>query len=768
MNPKKYVLFFALFLSTMLVAPLTAQDDEEEDIYSLQPFTVTSEREEGYRATTTISASRLNLPLEEVPINIPVLTADYIQDIAANTQREALLWHSGVEGKSIRGFDTAEFYRNGFQHLSDTQGFLIQRMEVLRGPTAILSGPVQPGGGINVITKAAVLDTTFGEFIGQHTFGEGHTYQNVGIDINNGELGPKKDYGSTIGFRFIGAYQHDSGRARDVKNDYPTMLANLVVRPFEGTRISFEYYYYDLDSDRTDHHLAVNNGGARVIAQDGGRIPIYAAYNLPYYASWNGPDGTSPETLDEYTISLNQKLGENLYLDISFNNHDRDLHFINTASHGGITGGFRLVRKEGLGMPDNGNPEDQRNYVLRRGLRNAFIGNVTKQLNASISYNPEINGEKNHRFQFGYQTYQQERVLSFADAYRTDDPTQRYYQYFDPRNYFTDDLGVEFGKFFYDFTRPALDRYEENTQDTMYAIWMGKWFEQRLKTMVGLFQTKMSQGRDNIARTNFQQRFDGDKFIPQFGAVYDITPNFGIYAAYTKSSAINTNQAPPQDNPDFFFPPKNGEMMEIGTRFEILEDKVIGTIGIYEISQTDLVKLDSNGNVINLGDVESSGIDFDFFIYPTKDWTIIFNYAYNDKTVPPDVGGSAADANEFRSPKNKWSIWTKYAINEGNFKGVTFGGGFRWVEGTPFTIAGVSGTNPDHTRADVFIRKTGELTDGIDYTIGLNIRNLTGKANLSNNVVAPSRTYTGLRPGTNQRFEYSTDPEYMVTFGLNF
>ncbi len=772
MNPSKHLLVFRLLLSILISSTVAFAQDDENDILLLQPFTVSSDRESGYRATTTLSASRLNIPLDEVPLNIPVMTEDFIRDLGANTQREALLWHSAVEGKSIRGFDTAEFYRNGFQHLSDTQGFLIQRMEIVRGPTAILNGPIQPGGGINVITKASVLDTSFGELRAQHTFGDNNYYQSVGIDVNNGELGPKADFGHMMGFRFVGSYQYDSGRARDVSNNDSTFITEFTVRPFEGTRVSFEYYYFDMESDRTDGHQATNNGGARSITQDGGRIPIYAAYDLPYYASWNGPDAFVPETLHEYTIKLNQVLTENLILDVSFNSHNRDLLFENTASHGGIVGGLRLVRKNSLGLSDNGNPEDPGNYMLRRGLRRAFIGNLTEQLNVILTFAPEINGAKNHRFQAGYQTFKQDRLLHFADAYQTGTTgsnRQRYYQFFDPNDYFTDNLSVGLGEFYYDYTRPALDRTEVNDQKTMYVTWTGKWLDKRLNTMVGLFQSDMKQDFNNVAGTNPQPRFDGDKFLPQFGAVYDITENWGVYAAYTKSSAINTNQAPPENDPDFFFPPKNGEMMEVGTRFELLEGKVIGNIGLYQINQIDIVRVDQDtGNVVPIGDVESTGVDFDFFIYPTENWTILFNYSRNDKEIPDNAGGTAADSSQFRSPANKWSVWTKYSINDGTLQGVTFGGGIRWVEGTPFTINGVSGDNPDHTRADVFVRYNGEITEDLGYYVGLNIRNLTGQAVLSNNVVAPGRNYTGLKPNSNERFEFGTEAEYQFTFGLEF
>ncbi len=747
-------------------SPAPAAETTDE-ILILQPFNVSGSSSEGYRATRTISASRLNVPLAEVPVSIPVITADFINDAASNGQREALEWHSAVEGKSVRGFDTAEFYRHGFQHLSDTQGFLIQRMEVVRGPTAVLNGPIQPGGGINVITKQAVLDAAFGELRAQHTFGEERSYQSLGFDLNLGSLGPKADYGSTAGLRVITSYQHDSGRAIGVRTNHQSGIASLRLRPLRDTIVTFEYYGYTLDSDRTDHHLAANSGNNQTIAgAPNGRIPIFVAYDVPYWASWNGPDGRTPEDLDEFHVNINQKLADGMYLDLSFNRHDRNLRFKNTATHGNPAGGFALVQKPA----SNGDVTNPANFHLRRGLRNAFIGNVTDQVSALLTWAPEIGGERKHRFLAGWQTFEQDRRLLFADAFQVANPTQRYFQFFDPSNYRNEtprSLGVDFGAFFYDFANPVVNTVEANEQDTLFLTWNGKWLDDRLITMAGWFRTSMEQlqGVNGNAPT---KRVDNSKSLPQLGFVYNFTGDLGVYGAYTKSSAINTNQAPPQNDPDFFFPPKSGEMAEVGLRFDLVDEKVIGSLGFYQIDQTDLVRIDSSGSLVRLGDVRSRGVDLDLFVYPAANWSVIFSYSHNDKTVPVNLAGTAADTDEFRSPPNKWSVWSKYSITTGAFAGVSFGGGFRWTEGTPFSLGGVNGTNPDKTRADVFIQKHGRINERVRYEVGLNIRNLTGRHNLSNAVVLNSATYAGAIPGTNRRYEFSTDPEFMFTFGLKY
>jgi outer membrane receptor protein involved in Fe transport len=67
--------FFALAGAFAQTAPASAGASAtatDKDIVELSAFAVSGQREIGYQATTTVSASRLNVPLKEVPLNIAV------------------------------------------------------------------------------------------------------------------------------------------------------------------------------------------------------------------------------------------------------------------------------------------------------------------------------------------------------------------------------------------------------------------------------------------------------------------------------------------------------------------------------------------------------------------------------------------------------------------------------------------------------------------------------------------------------------------------
>ncbi|MDQ8181139.1 hypothetical protein [Pelagicoccus sp. SDUM812005] len=62
---------------------LVAQDNEDSDVFELSPFTVDAGDEAGYRATSTLAGSRLNMRLKDVGSAISVMTKELMNDVGA-------------------------------------------------------------------------------------------------------------------------------------------------------------------------------------------------------------------------------------------------------------------------------------------------------------------------------------------------------------------------------------------------------------------------------------------------------------------------------------------------------------------------------------------------------------------------------------------------------------------------------------------------------------------------------------------------------------
>ncbi|MGD6613465.1 TonB-dependent receptor plug domain-containing protein, partial [Xanthomonas citri pv. citri] len=87
---------------------------------------------------------------------------------------------SRIDYLTLRGFVVSDFgiYRDGLQQLNygfgyfKTNTFGLERIEVLRGPAAVLFGAGSPGGIVNQVTKRPTLDPFGYAEVGGGSFGQ--------------------------------------------------------------------------------------------------------------------------------------------------------------------------------------------------------------------------------------------------------------------------------------------------------------------------------------------------------------------------------------------------------------------------------------------------------------------------------------------------------------------------------------------------------------------------------------------------------------------
>ena len=71
-------------------APAPAPAPSKDETIQLSPFEVAAERDDGYRATSTLAGTRLRSELRDVAGSISVITKDFMNDIAANNLEDLL------------------------------------------------------------------------------------------------------------------------------------------------------------------------------------------------------------------------------------------------------------------------------------------------------------------------------------------------------------------------------------------------------------------------------------------------------------------------------------------------------------------------------------------------------------------------------------------------------------------------------------------------------------------------------------------------------
>lgn len=130
----------------------------------LTPFTVEASPSGRYQADESISGGRIRTNIMESAANIQVITSQLIEDTGAMRILDVAKYASGVTESvvpngldriTIRGFQTDGQTIDGYYTLgqANIDDAIIDRLEIVKGPNAILSPKGTPGGTINVVTK---------------------------------------------------------------------------------------------------------------------------------------------------------------------------------------------------------------------------------------------------------------------------------------------------------------------------------------------------------------------------------------------------------------------------------------------------------------------------------------------------------------------------------------------------------------------------------------------------------------------------------------
>lgn len=153
----------------------------KDDVYTLTPFVVNTDKDVGYVAVDSLAGGRTNTPIKFTPSSMSSLTRTAIDDIGIQNVRDALKWTPNVVPEDInagKGFGGSAFHdwafnyrgagageqggpgptRNYFSFYQNQDAYNVERIEFLRGPNSIIFGLGTVGGQLSTYTKVPRLD----------------------------------------------------------------------------------------------------------------------------------------------------------------------------------------------------------------------------------------------------------------------------------------------------------------------------------------------------------------------------------------------------------------------------------------------------------------------------------------------------------------------------------------------------------------------------------------------------------------------------------
>ena len=104
-------------------APSSLEPSTKDDTVILSPFVVSTNKDEGYRATNSISGTRLDTAIKDTPMPIEVVTRQFLEDTGATDLRSALKYSSGIILQSQN--DLSNRGAGAYQEISGRSAFPI-------------------------------------------------------------------------------------------------------------------------------------------------------------------------------------------------------------------------------------------------------------------------------------------------------------------------------------------------------------------------------------------------------------------------------------------------------------------------------------------------------------------------------------------------------------------------------------------------------------------------------------------------------------------
>jgi len=214
----------------------------------LNKFEVSADSEFGYRKLSTVTSSRIGIPILNQPLAIEVISGELLKDFSVTDDLTVFRYSSSatvIENDvgqantvTMRGFNMPRYFNGvGYASAGGITTYLIMdnidRVEIAKGAQGLFYGNSTPNGVANYITKkpqfttATSLNLTSGNF----------RYNKAVLDTQ----GIIRD--REIAWRFISSYYTRNGRVNGQHREETLLAPSVVYRPFEKLQIDGEVNY---------------------------------------------------------------------------------------------------------------------------------------------------------------------------------------------------------------------------------------------------------------------------------------------------------------------------------------------------------------------------------------------------------------------------------------------------------------------------------------------------------------------------------------------
>ncbi|MCI9846906.1 TonB-dependent siderophore receptor [Flavobacterium pectinovorum] len=600
-----------------------------------------------------VTAVRSGLKPMDNPQTVQVIGSEVIEQQQAIRLSEVLKNANGVYVSSARGGAQESFFsrgydmsannmfKNGFRYnagsIPDISG--LEKVEFLKGGSALLFGNVAPGGILNLVTKTPSF-TRGGEISMQMG---SYAYYKPSIDF----YGPLS---KSIAFRINGSYENSESFRDVVKNERLYVNPSLLFFINPKTQITVQGDY--LTADWTPDF------GTGII----GKTILDIPRNTYFGALWSTGNTKSSSA----SVLLNHDFNKNWKLNFngSFQNYNRTQKSTAQISNLDDIKVYPVPGYWNRALTQAKNLEQI--FGDQLSLQGNFnTGSVKHQIFTGADW--ENSFTTAYTFVFSPANYDTIYLFDFdPSTQKKDIPNARNTQILK-----TD--ANRFGAYFQD-----LISITEKIKVLAGIRW--SWQETEVTTYK---ETSTGAGNPQDAIPTVAPKRLDNAFSPKAGLIFQPTKDMSLFASYSNSFTPNTgntfNSQP--------LKPSIIDQYEAGIKKEFFKGLLSTNITVYQITNDNLVQTavfmqdgitpnsDTNIKVMS-GETKSKGVEIDIAGKPVEGLSVIAGYSYNDMRYTKTSGknGSFIEGDRVaRTPQNTANLSFFYTLQSGFLKGVSVG-----------------------------------------------------------------------------------------------
>ena len=659
-----------MYLLLASASLLMASPAEEDTARQLAPIIVTG-RSRGYIALDSVTATRTDTLLLDVPQTVNVVTRAQLDDQALHSLGDVLRYVPGTtvgqgEGNrdqiTLRGQNTtADFFLDGVR--DDTQYFRglynLDRVEVLKGPYALIFGR---GGGGGIVNRVQKTPDAGGFSASGRTSANSLGAWNVSADIN-------APIGDSAAFRINAVYENLDNHRDFFEGERYAVNPYVAIDLGAGWQAGLSYEY--VNDDRVT---------------DRGIPPLAGVPITGYRDRFFGVPGVNRTTLEASIakLRLDGTLADNVQVSATVLYGDYDKLYNNVYANGAATSQTGTVP-----LSAYVDPTDRQNLLIQ--------GNLVWEITA---------GGIDHKVLFG---------LEYGDQASAN---QR-------RNGVLSSAVLDLANpVFPTVTFPALSR------DTVSDVESVSVYVQDQISLGDRFEiiAGLRYDRFNIEGIDLQPNPDrpfaraDEKISPRLGLIYKPQPNVSIYGSYSQSFLPRSGDqflslSTTQQN----LAPEQFVNHEVGAKWDIRPDLNV-TAAVFRLDRTNATTPDPLNPLvtINVGETRTEGVELAMTGRVRSNWQISGGYSWLDARLQGNESVRLA-----QTPKHQFSVWNRYDVS----RRLGFGLGVIH-QSSQFAAIRTSATT---TRLPAFTRVDAAVFYRVSDTIQLqlNIENLLDESYVS-------------------------------------